>query len=162
MVYNVFMKKVAVLYNEYSPVIDALKYYLSDCELTCLKKITDKYEYDLVISLGADFDGEALVCHPSLLPAFASAEPIKDAILSGVKVTGITVYFAKSKRIVAQYPVFIRNEIGYDELKQELKYVEQTFLPLIAKKLLNNEPIESAMLNNHCGGCCGGCGSCNH
>jgi folate-dependent phosphoribosylglycinamide formyltransferase PurN len=98
-----------------------------------------------------------------LLPAFNSKEPVKDAILAGVKVTGITIYYTKSKIIIAQYPVFINNNTHYDELVQELDYIEQTLFPLVIQKVLNNEPFEvRALLNKSCSGNCGGCSGCSH
>ena len=157
------MKKIAILYKNYSPIIDAIKYQLQDCEINCLTKPNEKENYDLVINLGVQYDGEALACHYSLLPAFASAEPVKEAILSGVKVTGITIYYTESKKIIAQYPVFIKNDSHYDDLEQELKYIEQTLFPLIIQKIIQNEPFEvHALMKPSCSGDCGGCKSCNH
>lgn len=157
------MKKVAILYKDYSPIIDAIKYQLSDCDIDCLTASDDIKGYDLVINLGIEYDGEALMCHHSILPAFDTNEPVKDAILSGVKVTGITIYYTKSKKIVAQYPVFISNETHFDQLEQELKYIEQTLFPLVIKKILENEPFEiRKLLNNSCGGSCRSCSGCSY
>ena len=157
------MKKVAILYKDYSPVIDVIKHQLSDCRVDSFSTPDDIGNYDLVINLGVSFDGEALACRHSLLPAFDCDEPVKEAILAGVKVTGITIYYTKSEKIVAQYPVFINNETHFDELEQELKYVEQTLFPPVIRKILDNEPFEiHALINQGCGGQCGGCGSCSH
>jgi len=156
------MKHVAILYSEYTPLIDAIKYQLSDCEIDCLKEANAK-SYDLVINLGVPFEGHALCCHHSLLPAFDCDEPVKEAILAGVKVTGITIFYTNPEKIVAQYPVFISNNTHYDELEKELTYIEQTLFPLVAQRLLNNEPFEvRALLNKTCSGSCGGCKSCSH
>lgn len=168
------MKKIAILYKNQSPILDAIKYYLSDYEVECLTTPSGMDKYDLVINLGVEYDGEALACHHSLLPAYDTREPVKDAILDGVKVTGITIYYTKSKKIVAQYPVFINNDTHYDELKQELAYVEQTLFPLVIQKIVNNEPFETrTLLNSGCNGSCGdkgissnkcigGCSGCSH
>ena len=157
------MKKIAILYKNYSPIIDAIKYKLPDCEVDCLIAPTGMDKYDLIVNLGIEYEGEALACHYSLLPAFNSEEPVKEAILSGVKVTGITMYNTKSQKIVAQYPIFINNETHYDELEQELKYLEQTLFPLVIQKVINNEPFEVGTLMNHgCGAKCGGCSGCKH
>lgn len=157
------MKKIAILYSEYTPVIDAIKYQLSDCEIDCLTTPQNIDKYDLVINFGVDFNGNALTCHHSLLPAFDCEEPIKKAMLEGVKITGITIYFTNPQKIIAQYPIFIKNETHYDELKKELIYIEQTLFPLVVQRIISNEPFDvRALLNKTCSGKCGGCTSCNH
>ena len=156
------MKKVEILYTEYAPVIDAIKYQLQDCEIDCLTEPNNNENYDLVINFGVKYDGEALACHYSLLPAFNVQEPVKEAILAGVKVTGITIFYTKSKKIVAQYPVFIKNYSHYDDIEQELKYVEQALFPLVIQKVLKNEFFDAKeLLKGGCAGNCGGCNGCN-
>ena len=158
------MKKIAVLYSEYSPVIDAIKYSLQDCTIDCLTTAKNPGDYDLIICLNNNkTEGNAIACHHSLLPAFECDEPEKEAILNGVKITGITIYYINTKKIIAQYPVFINNDTHYDDLMQELTYIEQTLLPVITKKLINNEPFEvQKLINKGCVGACGGCSSCSH
>ena len=158
------MKKLAILYSEYSPVIDAIKYTFPDCTFDCLTAADDSENYDLIICLNnKKAKGNAIACHHSLLPAFDCVEPEKEAILNGVKVTGITIYYPNTKKIIAQYPVFINNDTHYNDLKQELTYLEQTLLPLVAEKILNNEPFDiQKLVNKGCGGNCGGCSSCSH
>lgn len=152
------MKKIAILYETYRPVIDSLKSlgYVTDC-YTSLNFSPD--DYDLVIS--TDYSKKTsfrvLTSHLSLLPAFADEEPVKNAVLSGVKVTGVTVYYSNPETILAQYPVFIYNDAHYDEIYQELTYIEQVLLTTVANKILKNEPFESKTLlgSKHCGGCSG-------
>ncbi len=158
------MKKIAIVYSKYSPVIDALKYNLSDCTVDCLTSADKTEKYDLIICLNnTKSEGNAISCHHSLLPAFNCDEPEKEAVLSGVKVTGITVYYQNTGKIIAQYPVFIKNDTHYDNLKQELTYLEQTLLPIVAEKIIKNEPFElSKIINKNCNGACGGCSSCSH
>ena len=166
------MKKIVILYKNQSPILDAIKYYLSDHEVECLTTPSGMDRFDLVVNLDVEYSGEALACHHSLLPAFDSKEPVKDAILAGVKLTGITIYYTKSKKIVAQYPVFINNETHYDDLKQELAYIEQALFPLVIQKILKNEAFEvRALLKSGCGNSCrgvnsdkciGGCSGCSH
>ena len=162
--YNFGMKKIAILYTKYSPVIDAIKYKLQDYQVDCIKSLNEE-NYDLVILSGYEgvYEENALVCHHSLLPSFDCDEPEKQAILTGVKITGVTIYYSKTKKIVAQYPVFINNDMHYDNLKQELDYVEQTIFPLVIEKIVENKPFEiNSLINNKCGGLCGGCSSCKH
>lgn len=157
------MRHVAILYSEYTPAIDAIKYQLQDCEIDCFTELKNTDKYDLIINIGCQYEGNALACHHSLLPAFDCEEPEREAVLAGVKVTGITIYFTESQKIIAQYPVFIKNDTHYDELKQELDYIEQTILPLVVQKILNNESFEvRSLLNKACSGKCGGCSTCNH
>lgn len=157
------MKRIAVLYSKHTPVIDAIKHRLADCIVDCYTDTKDAEEYDLVICLSNEKPkGNVISCHHSLLPAFNCAEPEKEAILQGVKVTGITIYYTNTGKIIAQYPVFINNDTHYDDLVQELNYLEQTLLPIIIEKIINNEPFEiQTLINKSCGGC-GGCSSCNH
>ena len=162
------MKKVAILYSTYTPTIDAIKTQIKDCEILCFKNPEDfnPDEFDLVIlseyNGGVDF--EALNIHRSLLPAFKTDEPVRDAVIAGVKVTGITVYYTKTGRILAQYPIFINNDTHYDELIIQLKNLEQIIYPLVIEKILNNEPFEiQKLLNSNkssCGNKCGDCGCC--
>ena len=159
------MKKIAILYSEYSPVIDAIKYQLNDFEIDALKEINDASIYDLVIlcNYSGDYEGNAVKCHHSLLPAFDGKEPEKEAILEGVKVTGITIYFTNPKKIIAQYPIFITNSMHYEDLMKEMEYLEQTIYPIVAQKILNNEAFElQSIMNKGCGNNCKGCASCNH
>ena len=156
------MKKVIILYSEYSPLVDALKYRLSDFDVVCQTTSDNIQEDDIVFltNYKGCFDGDAIACHYSLLPAFNSETPVKDAILAGVKVTGLTIYRTKTKQIIAQYPIFVKNEMHYDELLQELTYAEQTIYPITAEKILSGEAVELNSLNG-CGSC-GGCKVCNH
>ena len=80
--------------------------------------------------------------------------------MSGVKVTGITIYNTKSKKIIAQYPVFIKDEFHYDELLQELKYIEQIIYPIVIEKIINKEPVEIKQFSPNGCSCSGGCNSC--
>ena len=97
------------------------------------------------------------------MPAFSDNEPVKEAFLAGVKVTGITFYYTNPERIIAQYPIFISNFSHYDDIERELEYLEQTIYPLILEKILRNEPFEiRKLLTKGCSGNCGGCDSCKH
>lgn len=159
------MKRIAILYSEYTPVIDAIKYQLPDCNIDCFQSGENVINYDLVVILKENiaYDGNAICCHHSLLPAFEGNEPEKNAIIAGVKVTGITIYYTHTKHILAQYPVFIRHEMHYEELKQELNYVEQILFPNVIDKIIKNEPFETlTVMNPKKTSCCGECTSCKH
>jgi phosphoribosylaminoimidazolecarboxamide formyltransferase / IMP cyclohydrolase len=79
------------------------------------------------------FPGRILNTHPSLLPAFAGAHAVRDALAHGAKVTGCTVHLVDETLdegpIVAQEAVPI--EAGDDEaaLHERIKRVEHRLLP---------------------------------
>lgn len=160
------MKKLLILYSEYSPTIDAIKFKLQDsATIDCKVKAPSDEElknYNLIVltDYKSKVDFDAVNIHYSLLPSFDGNEPVKDAIMSGVKVTGITIYNTKSKKIIAQYPVFIKDEFHYDELLQELKYIEQIIYPIVIEKIINKEPVEIKQFSPNGCSCSGGCNSC--
>jgi len=154
------MKKIAIIYSEYTPTIDAIKSHLDGYEIILSKQIPDK-GFDLVVNVnsGIDFRDNTICVHHSLLPAFEGEEPVKQAFLAGVKVTGITFYYTNPYKIIAQYPVFIPNAAHFDDIEKELEYLEQTIYPVIIEKILKNEPFElKNILTKNCGGCLG----CKH
>ena len=159
------MKKIAVLYSEYSPTIDAIKMQLSGIEVCCFQNyIEELTNYDLIVlcNYNKSVNFNALNVHHSLLPAFAGDEPEKEAILTGVKVTGITVFYTKPERIIAQYPIFIENDMHFDDLEIKMNNLEQVIYPIIIDKILKSEPFEiKDLLNTNtkgCGKCCSKCG----
>ena len=160
------MNKVAIIYSEYTPVIDAIISYLKGFEVQIFDLYTKGLnDFDLIVNINYknEIPENHINVHYSLLPAFQDEEPVKQAFLAGVKVTGITFYYTKPQRIIAQYPIFISNFSHYDDVERELEYLEQTIYPLILEKILNNEPFEiRQLLSQGCSGNCGGCSSCKH
>ena len=160
------MKKVAIIYSEYTPVIDAIISYLKDFEVKIFDSYTQELsDFDLIVNTNYknEISENHINVHYSLLPAFQGDEPVKQAFLVGVKVTGITFYYTNPQRIIAQYPIFISNFSHYDDVERELAYLEQTIYPLILEKILKNEPFEIRnLLSKGCSGNCGGCSSCKH
>ena len=160
------MKKVAIIYSEYTPVIDAIISCLKDFEVKAFDSYTQELsDFDLIVNTNYknEISGNHINVHYSLLPAFQGDEPVKQAFLVGVKVTGITFYYTNPQRIIAQYPIFISNFSHYDDVERELAYLEQTIYPLILEKILKNEPFEIRnLLSKGCSGNCGGCSSCKH
>lgn len=158
------MKKLLILYSDYSPVIDAIKYRLQNTvEVVCKKECSDDINnYDLIALVGikGNIEIDAINVHYSLLPAFNGEEPVKDALIAGVKVTGITFFYTKTKKIIAQYPIFITNDSHLEDIEQEMKYIEQSLYPIIIEKILKNEQFEvkAIMSNSNC--CSGGCSAC--
>ena len=107
--------------------------------------------------------GKVINIHPSLLPAFkGSANGIKDAFLAGVKVSGVSVHWVTSEvdggEIIAQYPVFITNDMHFDEFEAELHKLEHKLYPVVIEKLLEDKVFDfSDLMKSTCGSSCGGC-----
>jgi len=86
------------------------------------------------------FPGRVLNTHPSLLPSFKGAHPVRDALAFGVKVTGCTVHVATAQvdtgPILAQDAVPVL--VGDDEptLHERIKVVERQLYPATLKELL--------------------------
>lgn len=157
------MKKLAIIYSTYTPTIEAIKNYLQEVDVVCLSKekaLSSRDGFDLVAGLDVDDSFVDINVHHSLLPSFEGDFPVKQAFLEGVKVTGISFYYTNPKKIIAQYPLFIKASSHYDEILQEMQYLEQSLYPLILDKILKNECFEISKLVN--GGCsnCGDCGKC--
>lgn len=107
--------------------------------------------------------GNVINIHPSLLPAFkGSKDAIKDAFLAGVKVSGVTVHWVTSDidggQIIAQYPVFITNDMHFDEFEEEIHKVEHKLYPIVIEKLLEDKIFDfSDLMKSSCNKGCGGC-----
>lgn len=107
--------------------------------------------------------GKIINIHPSLLPAFkGSVNAIKDAFLAGVKVSGVSVHWVTSDidggEIITQYPVFITNDMHFDEFEAEIHTLEHKLYPVVIEKLLEDKVFDfSDLMKSQCGGSCGGC-----
>ena len=78
--------------------------------------------------------------HPSLLPAFPGAHAVRDALASGVTVTGATVHLVDEEvdhgPIVMQEPVLILPEDQEETLHQRIQSVEHRLFPQAARLLV--------------------------
>ncbi len=79
------------------------------------------------------FRGHILNVHPSLLPAFPGAHPVRDALAAGSRVTGVTVHLVDEKLdggpIVAQEAIPIGASDTEQTLLERLHAVEHRLLP---------------------------------
>lgn len=145
--------------NEFLPFKNSLEYF-------------SKNKFDLIVLAGymriisddvLEQMGKVINIHPSLLPAFkGSANGIKDAFLAGVKVSGVSVHWVTSDvdggQIIAQYPVFITNDMHFDEFEEEMHKIEHKLYPIVIEKLLEDKIFDfSDLMKSTCGGGCGGC-----
>ena len=70
--------------------------------------------------------------HPALLPAFAGAHAVRDALDYGAKVTGCTVHLVDTGvdtgPVIAQAPVDVRDDDDEASLHERIKDVERQLL----------------------------------
>ncbi|MER7838822.1 phosphoribosylglycinamide formyltransferase [Streptomyces sp. NPDC096040] len=110
------------------------------------------HEPDLVVSAGfmkilgkeflARFGGRTVNTHPALLPSFAGAHGVRDALAYGVKVTGCTVHFVDdgvdTGPIIAQGVVEVRDEDDESALHERIKEVERSLLVEVVGRIARN------------------------
>jgi len=77
-----------------------------------------------------EFKNSVVSSHPSLLPAFNTTNPWKDALESGVEVTGATVHFVSEEigggPIFTQEPVRVRPEDDAVSLRERIRGAEKS------------------------------------
>lgn len=100
------------------------------------------YQPDLVVSAGfmklvgpaflSRFGGRMINTHPALLPSFPGMHGVRDALASGVKVTGATVFVVDAGvdtgEILAQEAVPVLAGDTEDVLHERIKVVERRLL----------------------------------
>ena len=100
------------------------------------------YEADLVVTAGfmrvlggpviEAFENRIINSHPALLPSFPGAHAVRDAIESGVKVTGCTIHIVDegvdTGPIIAQCPVTVHDGDTVESLHERIKEHERTLL----------------------------------
>ena len=78
------------------------------------------------------FENRIINSHPALLPSFPGAHAVRDAIESGVKVTGCTIHIVDegvdTGPIIAQCPVAVRDGDTVESLHERIKERERTLL----------------------------------
>ncbi len=168
------MKRLCIVTKNRADISESIIKTVTDTDIIMVPNID---ELDTDVDLIAFVEGGdeiknlktsecVLNIHPSLLPSFPDGNPIKDAYLAGVKVTGVTVYRYENseQKILAQYPVLIDNYTHYDQLEDEIYKLEAKLYPLVIKSVLEDKIFDIVDLldndNHKCGGC-GGCGGCH-
>ena len=78
---------------------------------------------------------KVLNIHPSLLPAFAGAHAIRDALAAKVRLTGVTVHIANEifdeGPIIAQEAVPVLQDDTFDSLAERIHAVEHKMYPKV-------------------------------
>lgn len=107
-----------------------------------ITEATAAHSPDLIVSAGfmkilgpqflSRFCGRTLNTHPALLPAFAGAHAVPDALAYGVKVTGCTVHLVDAGMdtgpILAQEPVPVLDGDDEETLHERIKVIERRLL----------------------------------
>lgn len=118
-----------------------------------LRDRVQSYEPDLVVSAGFmrilapvfvdGFPARLINLHPALLPSFAGAHGVRDALDHGVKVTGSTVHFVDHLvdhgPILLQEAVEVRDDDTTDTLHERIKEVEHRLLPRACRLILEGK-----------------------
>lgn len=165
-------KKLAIMNSDNKEIISAIEKYFQtkDVKITIVDGIHD--DFDLIVLTGFESQFENVVkakvlnIYPSILPAFKGQDAIKEAFISGVKVSGVSVHEVNSDnfygQILAQYPVLIGNTTHIDEFTKELIAVGKKLYPVVIDAVLNDKVFDFSDLFKHsCSGNCGGCGGCH-
>ena len=78
------------------------------------------------------FENRIINSHPALLPSFPGAHAVRDAVETGVKVTGCTIHIINegvdTGPIVAQCPVAVEDGDTVESLHERIKERERTLL----------------------------------
>ncbi len=164
-------KKLVVIDSDNKEIIEAIKKYFIKKDVDVIISASITSECDLVVLTGFEnsFDNnkfKVLNIFPSLLPAFKGKQPIKDAFLTGVKISGVSIHEVGINnfygRILAQYPVLIGNTTHIDELTREIITVGVKLYPIVIDAVLNDKVFDfSDFFNPSCSGGCGSCGKCH-
>jgi len=84
-----------------------------------------------------EYENRILNIHPSLLPSFKGTHGIRDALRSGVKVTGPTVHFVvedlDSGPIILQSPVEVKDDDTEESLLERVHSEEHKIYPKAIK-----------------------------
>ncbi|WP_144208737.1 phosphoribosylglycinamide formyltransferase [Mycobacterium tilburgii] len=107
-----------------------------------ITEATAAHAPDLIVSAGfmkilgpqflSRYFGRTLNTHPALLPAFAGAHAVPNALAYGVKVTGCTVHLVDAGMdtgpILAQEPIMVLDGDSEETLHERIKVVERRLL----------------------------------
>jgi phosphoribosylaminoimidazolecarboxamide formyltransferase/IMP cyclohydrolase len=89
-----------------------------------------------------EFSGRIVNTHPSLLPAFPGAHPVRDALAAGVRVTGVTIHLVDQRLdggpILAQEAVPVLAGDDAATLHARIKAVEHRLLPMTVAAILGS------------------------
>jgi len=88
----------------------------------------------------ARFRNRIINIHPALLPSFTGAHAVRDALVYGVKVTGVTVHLVDEVLdggpILAQAPVPVRADDTEESLHNRIHAEEHKLYPATLKRMI--------------------------
>ncbi len=129
--------------------LDPAHYESREAHDRALRAVLEEEGVELILNAGymriltpvvvGAFEGRWLNVHPSLLPAFPGAHPVRDALEWGAKVTGVTVHFVDEE--VDHGPIVVQECVavlpGDDEasLHSRIQEVEHRVYPRAARLL---------------------------
>jgi phosphoribosylglycinamide formyltransferase-1 len=101
------------------------------------------YMHVLADSFVRRFSGRIVNVHPSLLPSFAGAHAVAEALAHGVRWTGATVHVVTTELaapdtgpIVLQEPVALRHDDTVESLHRRIQAAEHNLLPRAVRLFL--------------------------
>jgi phosphoribosylglycinamide formyltransferase 1 len=111
------------------------------------------HDPDLVVSAGfmrilgpaflAQWAGRCVNTHPALLPAFPGAHAVRDALVHGVRISGVTIHFVDAGidtgPIIAQSAVPVLESDDESSLHERIKVVERKLLVEVVGRLAREE-----------------------
>lgn len=102
-------------------------------------------------------NGRFINIHPSLLPAFKGKNAILRAYEAGVKVSGVSVHCVNETidggKIIAQYPVFINEDMSFAEFEEAIHATEHNLYPVVIEKVMQDKIFNFRDLMNRKKGC---------
>lgn len=130
-------------------VVDWEDYQDRDSFTKAIIEAADTFEPDFIVLAGfmrilgpeavSRFEGRIINVHPSLLPAFPGAHAVRDALLHGVKLTGVTVHFVDEAvdhgPIIRQQAVEVLGGDDEATLHARIQLAEHRLLPAVVDEL---------------------------
>jgi len=112
--------------------------------------VLERHEIELVVMAGFGtifektmfdaYEGRILNTHPALLPSFPGWHAVRDTLVAGVKITGVTVHVATLEvdagPILAQAAVPVLADDDEETLHERIKEVERTLYPDTIKAIV--------------------------
>ncbi|MCE2393060.1 phosphoribosylglycinamide formyltransferase [Candidatus Poribacteria bacterium] len=112
-----------------------------------ISRILDKYEVELIVLAGfmklfqpafvRKYHNRIINIHPSLLPAFPGAYPVRDTLAYGVKVSGVSVFFVDegvdAGPIIAQASVPVFDDDDEESLLKRIHIEEHKLYPQVVR-----------------------------
>ncbi len=112
-----------------------------------ISKILDKHEVKLIVLAGfmklfqptfvRRYRDRIINIHPSLLPAFPGAHPVRDTLAYGVKISGVSVFFidegVDAGPIIAQASVPVFDDDDEESLLKRIHIEEHKLYPQVVR-----------------------------